>query len=165
MIPTGMFIGEFHVAKNNKYQHMKRHEALAPLSREHHSTLILAQLLKKNAPVYKGLPTNTKDKTAYALQQFEAIIKNHFQREEIILEKAKDCHTDIKKLAEEIVNEHRQLTALFNSLSAATKPEDTMDELANLLENHIRKEERVLFPMLEQYCPEELLQQIHIDLH
>ena len=144
---------------------MKRHEALAPLSREHHSTLMLAQLLKKNAPEYKGLPTNTKAKAAYALQQFDDIIKKHFQQEEIMLEKAKDCHADIKKLAEEIINEHRQLTALFNSLSTTTEPEDTMDELAKVLENHIRKEERVLFPMLEQHCSEELLQQIHIDLH
>ena len=69
---------------------MKRHEALAPLSREHHSTLMLAQLLKKNAPVYKGLPTNAKDKAEYAFQQFETIIKNHFKQEEIILRKAKD---------------------------------------------------------------------------
>ena len=144
---------------------MKRHEALAPLSREHHSTLMLAQLLKKNAPVYKGLPTNAKDKAEYALQQFEAIIKNNFQQEEIILEKAKDCHADIKSLSEEIIKEHRQLTALFNSLSTAAEPEDVMDELATVLQNHIRKEERILFPLLQEHCPEELLQQIHNDLH
>ena len=66
---------------------MKRHEALAPLSREHHNTLMLAQLLKKDAPVYKGLPANVKDKAVYALQQFEEMIKDHFQQEEIIFEK------------------------------------------------------------------------------
>ncbi len=144
---------------------MKRHEALAPLSREHHSTLMLAQLLKKHAPVYKGLPRNATDKAAYALQQFETIIKKHFQLEETILEKAKDAHADIKMLAKEIVQEHQQLTGLFLSLSAATGMEETMDELANALENHIRKEERVLFPLLQQHCSEELLQQIYIDLH
>ena len=144
---------------------MKRHEALAPLSREHHSTLMLAQLLKKHAPVYKGLPGNAKDKAAYALQQFETIIKKHFKQEEIILKKAKDAHADIKMLAKEIVQEHKQLTGLFLSLSAATGMEETMDELANALENHIRKEERVLFPLLQQHCSEELLQQIYIDLH
>ena len=144
---------------------MKRHEALAPLSREHHSTLMLAQLLKKNAPVYKGLPGNATDKAAYALQQFETIIKKHFQLEETILEKAKDTHADIKMLAKEIVQEHQQLTSLFLSLSAVTGMEETMDELAYALENHIRKEERVLFPLLQQHCSEELLQQIYIYLH
>ena len=43
---------------------MKRHEALAPLSREHHGTLILAQLLKKGAPVYKGLPDTDTGKAS-----------------------------------------------------------------------------------------------------
>lgn len=144
---------------------MKRHEALAPLSREHHSTLMLAQLLKKHAPEYKGLPANNKDKARYALQQFEGIIKKHFQQEENILEKVKDCHAAIKNLAAEIIQEHRQLTALFNSLNAATDVEDTMNKLANLLQDHIRKEERILFPLIQQHCSEELLQQIHFDLH
>ena len=45
---------------------MKREEALAPLSREHHSTLILAQLLKKDAPVYHQLPAEPWDKAKYA---------------------------------------------------------------------------------------------------
>ncbi len=144
---------------------MKRHEALAPLSREHHGTLMLAQLMKKNAPEYKGLPANTKDKAEYALQQFEEIIKDHFQQEETILEKVKDCHADIKKLAAEIIHEHRQLTALFLSLNSATNLEETMDKLANALQEHIRKEERVLFPLIQEHCPEEILQQTHADLH
>ena len=144
---------------------MKRHEALAPLSREHHGTLILARLLKKNASEYKGLPTNATDKAAYALQQFEELIKKHFRQEEAILEKAKGCHYDIKSLAVEIIQEHQQLTALFLSLNVASTPEDIMDRLANALENHIRKEERVLFPLLQQHCSEALLQQIHNDLH
>ncbi|MEO7308227.1 MAG: hemerythrin domain-containing protein [Ferruginibacter sp.] len=144
---------------------MKRHEALAPLSREHHSTLLLAQLLKKNAPEYKGLPVNPADKAEYALQQFEEIIKAHFQHEEAMLEKVKDCHAEIQTLAAEIIEEHHLLTALFYSLSAATDPEDIMDKLANALQEHIRKEERVLFPLIQEHCSEELLQQIHTDLH
>ena len=144
---------------------MKRHEALAPLSREHHHTLILAQLLKKGAPVYKGLPTTAKDKAEYALQQFETIIKKHFQHEETILEKAKDCHADIKRLSKEIANEHQQLTDLFLSLASVPEPVDTMDRLANELESHIRKEERLLFPLLQEHCPEELMQQIYIASH
>ena len=144
---------------------MKRHEALAPLSRDHHSTLILARLLKKDAPIFKGLPSNAKGKAHYALQQFDEIIKKHFQQEETILEKVKDCHADIKSLSEEIVKEHQQLTALFNSLTSASEPVDTMNKLGVALENHIRKEERVLFPLLQLHCPETLLQQIYIVLH
>ena len=144
---------------------MKRHEALAPLSREHHQTLILAQLLKKGAPAYKGLPDNPGDKAKYALEQFEKEIKKHFSNEEDILEKAKDCHASINRLAVEIVNEHHELTDLFLSLDAVPEPVDIMDKLAQKLEAHIRKEERVLFPLLQEHCPEELMQQIHMVLH
>jgi len=144
---------------------MKRYEALAPLSSEHHSSLLLAQLLKKNAPVYKGLPTNAKDKAAYALQQFTSVIVKHFQQEESILEKVKDCHADISYLAEEIIKEHRQMAGLFLSLDSVSEPEHIMDKLATMLEDHIRKEERILFPLLQQHCSEEQLQEIYIVLH
>ncbi|MEP7254452.1 MAG: hemerythrin domain-containing protein [Ferruginibacter sp.] len=144
---------------------MKRHEALAPLSREHHDTLILAQLLKKGAPEYKGMPNTDKDKAGFAQKQFEEIIKEHFKKEELVLEKAWGSDIVINELITEIKNEHQQLTALFLSLNSTTKLEDTLDELGRMLEVHVRKEERVLFPLLQQHCSEDVLQQIHILLH
>lgn len=144
---------------------MKRDEAIAPLSRDHHSTLILAQLLKRNAPVYNGLPATVADKISYAQEQFKTSIQHHFEQEERMLELTEGCHPEIDILAGEIKNEHRQLTALFNSLATADHPEQTMDKLANTLQEHIRKEERVLFPLLQQHCTAGLLQQVHKLLH
>jgi hemerythrin-like domain-containing protein len=144
---------------------MKRHEAIAPLSRDHHGSLILAQLLKLNAPKYAGLPDNAKDKAGYAQQQFEAHIKKHFQQEEIMLEKAKDIHPSIKNITEEINAEHNELRGLFQSLDTTDELENTMNKLGVALENHIRKEERVLFPLLQQHCSEALLQDIYELLH
>ena len=144
---------------------MKRVEALAPLSREHHGTLILAQLLKKDAPVYNELPTEPWDKAKYAQEQFEAHIKNHFHKEEMMLDKVKDCHAEVTKLAGEIKNEHQQMSALFASLPNTNDLVNTMDKLALTLQEHIRKEERVLFPLLQQHCTGEQLQQIHELLH
>lgn len=144
---------------------MKRHESIAPLSRDHHGSLILAQLLKKNAPVYRDMPDNEKDKARYAQQQFEGHIKKHFEQEEAIMKLVKGSHTEINTLASEIKREHRELTALFHSLESATDLETVMDTLAIALETHIRKEERILFPLLQQHCSEELLQEIHTLLH
>ena len=144
---------------------MKRHEAIAPLSRDHHGSLILAQLLKINAPKYPGLPDNAKDKAGYAQQQFEAHIKQHFHLEEMMLEKAKNIHPSIKNIAEEIKTEHNQLSGLFQSLDTANDLEDKMNTLAVVLEKHIRKEERILFPLLQQHCSEALLQEIYELLH
>ncbi len=144
---------------------MKRHEAIAPLSRDHHGSLLLAQLLKKDAPMYRDLPDNTEDKAKYAQEQFEGHIKKHFEQEETMLELAKDSHASINTLAREIKTEHRKLTALFQSLAVTTDLESTMETLAVALENHIRKEERALFPLLQQHCSEELLHEIHELLH
>ena len=144
---------------------MKRHEAIAPLSRDHHATLILVQLMKKNAPLYNGLPDNTEDKVRYATGQFETHISKHFQLEEAMLGKVKHIHPSIKILAEEIEAEHRVLTRLFQSLADTNDPVITMNELAVKLEDHIRKEERVLFPLLQQQCSETVLAEIHVLLH
>jgi len=144
---------------------MKRHEAIAPLSRDHHGSLILAQLLKKNAPVYKDLPGTTGDKAKYAQELFQNSIQKHFEQEEAMLDLAGDCHDEIKTISSEIKAEHRQLTALFHSLETATDLKNTMDTLGIALEKHIRKEERILFPLLQLHCSEEQLQEIHKLLH
>lgn len=144
---------------------MKRIEALAPLSRDHHGSLILVQLLKKDAPAYKGLPDTVEGKIVYAKQLFENEISEHFRKEELVLDKAKYCNEEIDRISEAIRSEHKELAALFLSLDTASTSEIKMDELGNKLEEHIRKEERVLFPLLQQYCPAGLLQQIHDVLH
>ena len=39
---------------------MKRHPSLAPYSSDHHRILVVAQLLKKSSPAYRGLPTDVQ---------------------------------------------------------------------------------------------------------
>ena len=41
---------------------MKRHSSLVPYSQDHHKILVLAQVLKKDVPDYKGMPTDLKGK-------------------------------------------------------------------------------------------------------
>ena len=139
---------------------MKRHESLAPFSREHHTALILAQLLKKGAPVYKGLPTSAKEKISYAINLFHDSLEEHFRKEEALLEIVQHCHEDIGKLGKEIVAEHAQLTEYFLNLDISENPEDSINTLGIALEKHIRKEERVLFPLIQRRCSEEILNKI-----
>ncbi|MBP6024892.1 hemerythrin domain-containing protein [Ferruginibacter sp.] len=136
---------------------MKRHEALAPLSREHHSALILAQLLKKDAPTYKGLPTALNEKVAYALQMFTATLQLHFTNEEGMLDKVRSVHAEIDKISEEIFTEHQQLKKMFLSLDKTNNTIEELDTLGQALDDHIRKEERVLFPLIQQHCSEAIL--------
>lgn len=144
---------------------MKRHESIAPLSREHHAALILAQLLKKDAPVYKGLPTVASEKVVYALNMFNDELKEHFRKEELIIERAKHCHEDILKLGNEIITEHQQLTGYFLGLNKATDTEDALNTLGIALETHIRKEERLLFPLIQEHCSEDLMKELGVLLN
>jgi len=144
---------------------MKRSESLAPLSREHHSALILAQLLKRGAPAYKGLPTTIPEKMGYAVKMFNDSMKEHFRKEEILIEMVAHCHEDIKKLGMEILMEHQQLTEYFLALNQASNLEEAMDILGNKLDLHIRKEERVLFPLIEKHCSEKELREVELLLN
>ena len=139
---------------------MKRHEALTTLSREHHQALILAQLLKKDAPVYKGLPVTVEEKTSYATAFFETDLKLHFEKEEMAFALVKTINRNMGNLVKELIAEHHNLTAMFYSLAKTANPVDAMNTLGELLSSHIRKEERVLFPLLEQCCTGVLLTQI-----
>lgn len=139
---------------------MKRHETLAPLSREHHGALILAQLIKRNAPEYKGLPATISDKVVYAINYYKNELKAHFKKEELLLKKVKDLHPQIATLSDEIVAEHALLKGLIVSLKKTFDPEAVLNELGNELDAHIRKEERVLFPLIQEHCTEEMLQKI-----
>lgn len=139
---------------------MKRYETLAPLSREHHGALILAQLIKRNAPEYKGLPTTIGDKVVYAVNYYKSELKIHFKKEELLLKKVKVMHPVIAKLSDEIIAEHALLKGLFLSLDKAYDPEAILNELGNELDAHIRKEERILFPLIQQHFTEEMLQKI-----
>jgi len=144
---------------------MKRHESLAPLSREHHPTLILAQLLKKNAPAYKGMPTEPPAKAAYALDLFLKDIQKHFAKEELLLGKLTGVNPEIDSLAKEIITEHQQLTDEFIGLQSPNNLVEQLDILGHRLEQHIRKEERVLFPLIEQYCTTSQLDDLALFLH
>jgi Hemerythrin HHE cation binding domain len=139
---------------------MKRHNALAPLSREHHPALLLSQLLKKNAPHYKGLPDDAAGKALYASSFYKTKLVDHFIREEAMLGLVTQYHTDIEKLSAEIINEHKLLSGIFTSLDNPENLTERLDMLGKTLENHIRKEERILFPLIELYCPLNVLDSI-----
>lgn len=137
---------------------MKRHTSLAPLSRDHHNGLILAQLLKKDAPVYRGLPTDSAGKIAYARELYDGLLDGHFVIEENILHSLKGRYTDIDRLADEICLEHAELRSAFRALSVTHGHTlENMDRLGQMLEQHIRKEERELFPALQELCTEQEL--------
>lgn len=139
---------------------MKRHESLTPLSREHHGALILAQLVKRGAPVYKGLPTTIDDKIDYAVNYYQQHLKKHFDQEEAMLQQVRGAAISIDAMAEEIIAEHTMLQGLFLELKDAADAEAALNVLGNELDVHIRKEERQLFPLIQKHCTEATLKEL-----
>ena len=125
---------------------IKRDKALHILSHDHHHGLILAQLIKKGSPQYKNLPNTTEGKKDYSINFYNDELVKHFEDEENILFPVVNGKDDeIDSLIEEIITEHKKIKQLVNQLESNEDVENTLDELGNILESHIRKEERNLF--------------------
>jgi len=144
---------------------MKRHNALIPLSHDHHHGLLLAQLIKKDAPDYKGLPKDIEGKLKFTFDTYNSSLKKHFDDEEktlFPLIAGKDELLDT--LINEIITEHRLLEKLIADLTTSKNQIDLLDEIGNILDNHIRKEERDLFPEAQDVLTESELSAIEKNL-
>ena len=137
---------------------MKRNPALHTLSHDHHQGLILAQQLKKGAPQYKGMPSTLEDKKEYTISFYKTELVKHFRdEEEILFPSVKNKNDELDKKIAEIISEHRKMESLIKDLEKTDQLENVLDEFGQLLEKHIRKEERELFVEIEKSLSEEEL--------
>ena len=136
---------------------MKKHPALTPLSREHHGALILARLLQKDAPVYKGLPTDIQGKAEYAFKFYQEELVKHFEDEERVLKLVTGVESNLDLMIETIYREHQELHKLFQSIDNHPDLTSHLDQIGKTLETHVRKEERELFPLIQETCNEDLM--------
>jgi len=135
---------------------VKRHRALVPLSHDHHQALVAARRLRRGA--------EGADPAAAAhefLRFFAADSVPHFRAEE---ERLFPLAADVAEATEPIVRallEHQRLHAraarLAERLEGGEDATDAMRELGELLEAHVRYEERELFPLLERLLDEAAL--------
>ncbi|MBN1301887.1 MAG: hemerythrin domain-containing protein [Melioribacteraceae bacterium] len=140
---------------------MKRHKSIIALSQDHHHGLLLAQLIKDGAPEYKGLPKDIKGKTAYALDAWESELKIHFENEEkILFPFVLGREILLDKLISEIKEEHSKIKSLCEDLKTSSNKNDLLNELGLALENHIRKEERILFEKIQEVFDDSELDQL-----
>lgn len=144
---------------------IQRHESLKPLSRHHMIGLHLGLKLSRAGTDKSNL---TNEEVKQELWDFwEPDGLEHFREEEEILLIAFAQHASIDR--PEVIDmllEHAKIRALIDTIF---KSEDidiaVFHELGALLEVHIRKEERILFPMIEKALPEEVLIELAPYLH
>lgn len=137
---------------------MKRHPALINLSREHHAALILAQILKKDGPNFKDLPTDDEGKRNYTISFYKTDLAKHFQFEEEILFPFVNKQSDLlKEQTARLIGEHKKLKSLIHKLLTPGNVENILDRIGMLLEKHIRFEEREYFEKVQEIFSEKEL--------
>lgn len=140
---------------------MKRHPALIPISQDHHKALLLAQLIKKNAPEYHGLPKDLIGKMNFAKDIYHTELENHFRDEEqIVFPYLKEKDIELDNLISEILNEHIILKEKILSLIDNPNLVNQLDEIGNILSEHVRKEERIIFEKAQTILTDDELKMI-----
>jgi len=145
---------------------MKRHKSLIFISHDHYHGLQLAQLIKKNSPEFKNLPNDLEGKKNYTINFYENDLLHHFYLEEnIILPAVKGKNKEIDKLFDEIIIEHKNIENAIESLKDNNNIENKLNGIGIMLQNHIRKEEQVLFEKIQKVLSESELQKLEEELH
>lgn len=128
---------------------MKRHPVLIPISREHHQVLLLAQLLKKDAPAYRGLPSTREGKIHYASQLYQSLLKAHLWRDRQVLFPYLASYEDLAELSNALIASNSALTNHLEKLSDIASEEE-LDTIGRKLESYVRIKERQLFEQAQQ---------------
>jgi hemerythrin-like domain-containing protein len=136
---------------------MKRHEALEQLSRDHHQALFQAMRLKRAADEDAG------DVLGDFLDFWFGVGHLHFRAEEEVLLPAYSAYADASR--DEVVRvlvDHVEIRREAHELGSLTSdpPPERLHKLGERLDAHVRHEERVLFPLIEDALPDDELARV-----
>ena len=129
---------------------------MVPLSKEHHEGLLFAWKIRQ------GLRNGTDHSLIAAFVQWfwTAELQEHFRKEEEVLVPRLPQDNE---LVLQMLDEHQQLEALVR-ICGMVADEDIFEQLADGINNHIRFEERMLFPFAETFISPEVMKEIEGDL-
>lgn len=136
---------------------MRRSRQLKPLSSEHHQALLIAFQLKMGLaghPESAGAPKDLPGLLGLARRFDEQVFRTHSRTEEDVLGQHL-TGDDLRRLGAE----HAELVRLLDTARTA-RPQElraALGAFADLLERHVRWEERELFPYAEGHVDEETL--------
>ena len=144
---------------------MKRAPELRDLSDHHHRGLVQARRLKIAAT---GDEANMPEETAEAFLEFwqEGTTTHFREEEEVLLPVLARYREDLlgREPVVEMLLQHARIRGLVMGLSDEVKGGsvrlETLGSIGELLETHIRLEEREVFSTIEESLPEEALREV-----
>jgi iron-sulfur cluster repair protein YtfE (RIC family) len=134
-----------------------RHPSLVLLSHDHHHGLALALRCRKQALGQLKPPgtTGLRERAKEFLDFFAANLVPHFRaEEEILFPLLRSKVVESETIIQQLLHDHEQIRQAMSQLEAGTALGKVIFDLGDLLERHIRKEERELFPLFEYHAEE-----------
>ncbi|HSE42761.1 MAG TPA: hemerythrin domain-containing protein [Acidobacteriota bacterium] len=146
---------------------MKRHESLHALSQHHHFVLLESLFIRRASQESASTRDSSLRKVAEKFVEFwETKGKIHFRDEEEILIPAYALHVSIENDQDvmRMLADHAMIRARIGKLASLLSNNEAFEtdltELGELLQNHVRLEENVIFPRMEKTLTEEELQRV-----
>jgi iron-sulfur cluster repair protein YtfE (RIC family) len=135
----------------------KRHEGLMPLTHDHHHALAQARRLRVTA---KESDEERLGQAREFLDFFGSETLTHFREEEevvfpLIVDQS-EAEPSLIRLMVEHLRIHAGVRDLRAEVAAGTVASGTLTNIASLLEEHIRFEEKTVFPLIERFAPIDL---------
>jgi len=140
-------------------QPIKRSASLTPLSHDHHHGLVISRRMRE------GLKRNIQPGriNAYVRDFWEHDLQRHFGEEEAVIFPLLGKEHE---LVHQALTDHEQMRRYMQQLtSPGTNETELLRQFAELLQSHIRFEERTLFPEIERLVPGHLLTEAGKSLH
>jgi hemerythrin-like domain-containing protein len=132
----------------------KRHPSLIPLSHDHHHGLVLAFRLREGLPRNRKPSDSPQEQVEDTARFFHDDLVAHFRAEEEVLFPAiRACVPHAAPMLDALTAEHNEIRTQAENLAHVLSDEVTLQTrlkaFGDLLERHIRREERELFPSYE----------------
>ena len=130
-----------------------RHSSLIPLSHDHHHGLALALRCRKQAlGQIKPMGLAGLRERAQEFRRFFAcnLIRHFRAEEEALFPRLREQVPESQSIIDQLTREHEAIRSAMPQLNGDSGLGKIIFDLGDLLERHIRREERELFPLLEK---------------
>ncbi len=131
-----------------------RHPSLVLLSHDHHHGLALALRCRKQAlgQLKPMGAAGLRERAQEFVDFYRSNLIAHFRaEEEVLFPFMRASVPDSAALLDELLGQHEQLRQAVSHVEAGSGLAKLIFDCGDLLERHIRKEERELFPLFEKH--------------
>jgi hemerythrin-like domain-containing protein len=131
-----------------------RHPSLIALSHDHHHALALALRCRKQAlgQIKATGSGGLGEQVTELVSFYNDKLATHFRaEEEVLFPVMQSIASESRALVEGLTRDHQRIRSMIEQLNGGSGLSKIIFDIGDLLERHIRKEERELFPLFQKH--------------